>query len=234
MLKSLNFPNMDALDQIFKKYSNRNIIMKWTDKDFSNLLDDLYDYFRSEDDVTEFMATMSDEYAKKYNIDFIEPEEFSIDMQFQPEPETPGRAPEDGPMPGPAFEEKKRMMELAGLLEDEDEEEEEMEDEDEEEEEEPAEIARQDHVLTFNTPEDRDQAIMYFQDPRNHPREVQKYTRGRLCMQPEDAVSIMFPTMENYKKCGLDERKLKGVVEIMHRAINKKFPNSKTMKIESK
>jgi hypothetical protein len=223
---------MDALDQIFKKYANKNIILKWSDEDFSNLVDDLYEYFRSEDDVTEFMATLADEYAQKYNIDFVEPEEFPIDIQFQPEPETPGRAPQDGPKPGPAFEEKKRMMELAGLFEDEDEEE--IEDEDEEEEEEPAEIARQDHVLTFNTPEDRDQAIMYFQDPRNHPREVQKHTQGRLFMRPEDAVSIIFPTIENRKKCGLDERKLKGIVEIMHRAINKKFPNSKTMKIESK
>lgn len=124
------------------------------------------------------------------------------------------------------------MMELAGLLEDEDEEEEE-EEEYEEEEEEPAEITRQDHVLTFNTPEDRDQAIMYFKDPHNHPREVQKYTQGRLCMEPEDAVSIIFPTMENYKKCGLDEKKLKGIVEIVHRHLNKKFPNSRTMKIES-
>jgi len=65
---------MDALDQIFQKYANKNIIMKWSDKDFSNLLDDLYDYFRSEDDVTEFMATMANEYAKQYYIDFIEPE----------------------------------------------------------------------------------------------------------------------------------------------------------------
>jgi hypothetical protein len=225
---------MDALDQIFKKYANKNIILKWSDEDFSNLVDDLYEYFRSEDDVTEFMATLADEYAQKYNIDFVEPEEFPIDIQFQPEPETPGRAPQDGPRPGPAFEEKKRMMELAGLFEDEDEEEEEYEEEEEEEEQEPAEIARQDHVLTFNTPEDRDQAIMYFQDPRNHPREVQKHTQGRLFMRPEDAVSIIFPTIENRKKCGLDERKLKGIVEIMHRAINKKFPNSKTMKIESK
>jgi hypothetical protein len=111
---------MDALDQIFKKYANKNIILKWSDKDFSNLVDDLYEYFQSEDDVTEFMATLADEYAQKYNIDFVEPEEFPIDIQFQPEPETPGRAPQDGPKPGPAFEEKKRMMELAGLFEDED------------------------------------------------------------------------------------------------------------------
>ena len=62
---------MDAFDQIFQKYANKNIIMKWSDKDFSNLLDDLYDYFRSEDDVTEFMATLAHEYAKKYNIDFM-------------------------------------------------------------------------------------------------------------------------------------------------------------------
>jgi hypothetical protein len=217
---------MGALDQIFQKYSNRNIIMKWSDKDFSNLLDDLYEYFGDEDEVTEFMATSANEYAEKYNISFIEPEEFQIDTQFQT-PETPGRAPSDGPIPGPAMEEIKRMMELAGISEDEDE-----EDEEEEEYEEPSEIIQQDYVLTFNTPEDRDQAIMYYQDPYNHPREVQKYTRGKLCMQPEDAVSIIFPTMENREKCGLDERKLNGIVEIMHRAINKKYPNSKTIKVK--
>jgi len=223
---------MDAFDQIFQKYANKNIIMKWSDKDFSNLLDDLYDYFRSEDDVTEFMATMAHEYAKKYNIDFIEPEEFEIDIQAQADPLTPGRAPLDGPMPGPAMEEIKRMMELAGISEDEDEEEEEEHDDEEYEDEEPSEIIQQDYVLTFNTPEDRDQAIMYYQDPYNHPREVQKYTRGKLYMQPEDAVSIIFPTMENVKKCGLDERKLNGIVEIMHRVINKKYPNSKTVKVK--
>jgi hypothetical protein len=222
------------LDDIFKKYSNRNIIMKWTDKDFSNLLDDLQDYFRSDDDVTEFMATNADEYAKKYNIDFVEPEEFDfeIDPDVIPGEKSDfdlkqGAAASDGIT---SFDEIKRLKELAGLWED--------EDEDGEEEYEPeesdSEIISQDYMLTFNSPEDRDQAIMYFKDPHNHPREVQKYTRGRLCMQPEDAVSIKFPTMENYKKCGLDERKLKGIIEIMHRVINKKFPNSKTMKMETK
>jgi hypothetical protein len=224
----------DELDDIFKKYSNRNIIMKWSDKDFSNLLDDLTDYFRSEDDVTEFMATNADEYARKYNIDFVEPEEFEVDV----DPDViPGRKSDIDLKPGAAasdgitsFDEIRRMQELAGLWEEDDE----QIEEEEGPEESDSEIVSQDHMLTFNNPEDRDQAIMYFKDPQNHPREVQKYTRGRLQMQPEDAVSIMFPTQTNMKTCGLDEKKLKGIVEIMHRAINKKFPNSKTMKMETR
>ena len=91
---------MDTLDNIFEKYSNRNIIMNWSDKDFSNLLDDLMDYFQNDDDVTEFMATFANDYADKYNIDFVEPEEFEIDI----DPDTiPGRVsdvrPTDAEMP---------------------------------------------------------------------------------------------------------------------------------------
>jgi hypothetical protein len=231
---------MDVLDSIFKKYSNRNIIMNWSDKEFSGLLDDLYDYFQNEDDVTEFMATEADEYLSKYGIDLVEPEEFEMDVDFD---SIPGRVsdvrPTDAEMPHRApkdinyYNEIKRMQELAGLWEeDEDDDEEEMEDEGPEESD--SEIVSQDYMLTFNTPEDRDQAVMYFKDPNNHPKEIQKHTRGRLQMRPEDAVSIIFPTMENRKSCGLDERKLKGIVEIMHRVINKKFPNSKTMKMETK
>ena len=34
------------------------------------------------DDVAEFMATLADDYAKKYNIDFVEPESFDVDIDW--------------------------------------------------------------------------------------------------------------------------------------------------------
>ena len=64
---------MDTLDQIFSKHSNRNIIMKWTDKDFDSLMNDLFEYFQNEDDVAEFMSSGEvDSYLNKYNIELFD------------------------------------------------------------------------------------------------------------------------------------------------------------------
>lgn len=207
------------LDDIFKKYSNKNIIMKWSDKDFSNLLDDLTDYFRSEDDVTEFMATQAEDYANKYNIDFMEPEEFEIDV----DPDViPGRKSDIDLKPGAAasdgitsFDEIKRLKELAGISE----------------KEEIKEKIKKNQVLTFNSEEDRDLALEWLQEASNYPTEVKKYVSNRLYYKPEDALSILFPTDNNLSE-KLDERKFEGIVEILHRAINKNIPNSRTIKIK--
>ena len=207
------------LDDIFKKYSNRNIIMKWSDKDFSNLLDDLTDYFRSDDDVTEFMATQAEDYANKYNIDFMEPEEFEIDV----DPDViPGRKSDIDLKPGAAasdgitsFDEIKRLKELAGISE----------------KEEIKEKIKKNQVLTFNSEEDRDLALEWLQEASNYPTEVKKYVSNRLYYKPEDALSILFPTDNNLSE-KLDERKFEGIVEILHRAINKNIPNSRTIKIK--
>jgi len=207
------------LDNIFKKYSNRNIIMKWSDKDFSNLLDDLTDYFRSDDDVTEFMATQAEDYANKYNIDFMEPEEFEIDV----DPDViPGRKSDINIYQGASssdgitsFDEIKRLKELAGISE----------------KEEIKEKIKKNQVLTFNSEEDRDLALEWLQEASNYPTEVKKYVPSRLYYKPEDALSILFPTDNNLSE-KLDERKFEGIVEILHRAINKNIPNSRTIKIK--
>jgi hypothetical protein len=207
------------LDDIFKKYSNKNIIMKWSDRDFSNLLDDLTDYFRSDDDVTEFMATQAEDYANKYNIDFMEPEEFEIDV----DPDViPGRKSDIDLKPGAAasdgitsFDEIKRLKELAGISE----------------KEEIKEKIKKNQVLTFNSEEDRDLALEWLQEASNYPTEVKKYVPSRLYYKPEDALSILFPTDNNLSE-KLDERKFEGIVEILHRAINKNIPNSRTIKIK--
>ena len=51
--------------------------MKWTDKDFDNLYEDLVQYFDGNaDEVTEFMASGEVEpYLEKFHIDLMEPEE---------------------------------------------------------------------------------------------------------------------------------------------------------------
>ena len=208
------------LDDIFKKYSNKNIIMKWSDKDFSKLLDDLTDYFRSDDDVTEFMATQAEDYADKYNIDFMEPEEFEVDI----DPDViPGRKSDVDFKIGAAssdgitsFDEVKRLKELAGISE----------------KEEIEEKIKKNQVLTFNSEEDRDLALEWLQEASNYPTEVKKYAPSRLYYKPEDALSILFPTDNNLSE-KLDERKFEGIIEILHRAINKNIPNSRTIKIKN-
>lgn len=212
---------MDAFDQIFQKYANKNIVMTWSDKDFKNLLDDLYDYFQNDDDVTEFMATLANDYTKKYNIDFIEPEEFDIDIDMDAIPgrvtdtsseyEVPHRVTDKAV----GFDEIKRMQELAGLKESE----------------EIKEKIKKDQVLTFNSEEDRNKALHWLKEVSNYPKEVKKNIPNRLYYKPEDAVSILFPTDNNLNE-GLDERKFTGIVEILHREINKHIPNSRTIKVK--
>ena len=220
---------MDTLDNIFEKYSNRNIIMNWSDKDFSNLLDDLMDYFQNNDDVTEFMATFANDYADKYNIDFVEPEEFEIDI----DPDTiPGRVsdvrPTDAEMPhrvsdnppprDNARNEIRRMQELAGISE-------------KGEKKEIKKKLKKDQVLTFNSEKDRDLALEWLEETSNYPKEFKKYVPSRLYYKPEDALSILFPTDNNINE-NLDERKFEGIVEILHRAVNKTIPNSRTIKVK--
>ena len=104
---------MNELDQIFDKYSNRNLIMKHTDEDFVGLLDDLETYFGDQDEVTEFLFTKGKPYLKKYGIDLIEPEEYNISIN---QDTFPGQASGEVSSMGPAYE-IKRMQELAGIRE---------------------------------------------------------------------------------------------------------------------
>jgi bifunctional N-acetylglucosamine-1-phosphate-uridyltransferase/glucosamine-1-phosphate-acetyltransferase GlmU-like protein len=165
---------MNELDKIFFKYRNKNIIMKWSDKDFSNLLNDLYDYFQSNDDVTEFMATLSDEYAQKYNIDFIEPEEFDMNLNSKGNTnaalEIPHRAPKD------PFSEIKRMQELAGIFEE------------KEEKKSKTKEADLNVGLVFDTEELRDKAL-----------NTLKKQKLPLVYYSKDAVNIEFPLDKNSK-----------------------------------
>jgi hypothetical protein len=107
---------MNELNRIFFKYRDKNIIMKWTDKDFDSLYEDLVQYFDGDsDEVTEFMGSgQAEPYLKKFNIDLIEPEEYNININ---QDEFPGQASGDSSMMGPAMEEVKRMQELAGIKE---------------------------------------------------------------------------------------------------------------------
>lgn len=203
---------MDVIDNIFRKYAGKTIEMDFTDpnSDWSELIVDLEEYLPN-DQVVEFMASGDVEsYLDDYNITLMEP---ISDPEVDP----------DVVKRGSAKIEIDRMRKIAGLppLDDPASLNEEKED--------PKPLGE---MLTFNDEETRNEAIMWMNNMDNYPKEVRKHVGSRLYYRPEDASSILFPTMENVKKCNIDERTLRGLVEIMHRATNKKFPNSKTEKYD--
>lgn len=198
---------MNKLDLIFSKFTNQTIVLSPLNRKFISILSQLIMYFDGDfDEAIEFLGTEGILYAKKYNIKFISDPE-----------EEPSSAPSDIDLKPREANEVKRMMELAGLYE--------------KEEKEVKETFDKDQVLTFNSEEDRDRALEWLRESSNYPKEIKKYLSSRLYYKPEDAVSILFPTDNNLNE-GLDERKFIGIVEIIHRAINKTIPNSRTIKIK--
>ena len=198
---------MNELDRIFFKYRDKNIIMKWTDKDFDNLYEDLVQYFDGNaDEVTEFMASGEVEpYLEKFHIDLMEPEEFPINgMENQTEfnyDEMSDRASGEG-LPMRAANEIKRMQELAGILE-------------EKEEKSKTKEADLNVGLVFDTEELRDKAL-----------NTLKKQKLPLVYYSKDAVNIEFPLDKNSK---YNKEKLTQVIDkISHQFTKGKLHNSLT------
>ena len=198
---------MNELDRIFFKYRDKNIIMKWTDKDFDNLYEDLVQYFDGNaDEVTEFMASGEVEpYLEKFHIDLMEPEEFPINgMENQTEfnyDEMSDRASGEG-LPMRAANEIKRMQELAGILE-------------EKEEKSKTKEADLNVGLVFYTEELRDKAL-----------NTLKKQKLPLVYYSKDAVNIEFPLDKNSK---YNKEKLTQVIDkISHQFTKGKLHNSLT------
>jgi bifunctional N-acetylglucosamine-1-phosphate-uridyltransferase/glucosamine-1-phosphate-acetyltransferase GlmU-like protein len=150
--------------------------MKWTDKDFDSLYDNLLRHFGNPDDVTEFMASGKVEpYLEKFNISLLEPEEFNVDLNnsignSNAALEIPHRAPRD------PFNEIKRMQELAGIFEE------------KEEKKSKTKEADLNVGLVFDTEELRDKAL-----------NTLKKQRLPLVYYSKDAVNIEFPLDKNSK-----------------------------------
>lgn len=199
---------MNELDKIFSKYNNRNIIIKWTDKDFDNLYEDLVQYFDGDpDEVTEFMASGEAQiYLDKHNINLIEPEEFSIDIDnntntiMSPKDIIPSQAPQNNIRPKAAFEEIKRMQELAGIFE---------------EKETKNKEADLNVGLVFDTEELRDKAL-----------NTLKKQRLPLVYYSKDAVNIEFPLDKNSKYS--KEKLTQAVNKISNQFTKVKLHNSLT------
>ena len=198
---------MNELDRIFFKYRDKNIIMKWTDKDFDNLYEDLVQYFDGNaDEVTEFMASGEVEpYLEKFHINLMEPEEFPINgMENQTEfnyDEMSDRASGEG-LPMRAANEIKRMQELAGILE-------------EKEEKSKTKEADLNVGLVFDTEELRDKAL-----------NTLKKQKLPLVYYSKDAVNIEFPLDKNSK---YNKEKLTQVIDkISHQFTKGKLHNSLT------
>lgn len=188
---------MNTLDRLFFKYRDKNIIMKWTDKDFDNLYEDLVQYFGGDpDNVTEFMASgKAQPYLDKYHIDLIEPEDFEIELnQYDDEKEIPHRAPKD------PFSEIKRMQELAGIL---------LEEEEEE---------VLSPGLVFKEEGLRNMAAKWLMNPQNYPmkNEGKQLSKPPVRFEIKDSTVIKFPTQSNNYKA----ESLKKLVEIL----SKKMP----------
>jgi hypothetical protein len=192
---------MNELDQIFSKYRDKNIIMKWTDKDFDSLLGDLINYFNNDDELANFMGGGEAEpYLKKYNIDLIEPEDFDVDIDWD---NVPSQMSGESPMMGPTSE-IKRMQELAGIFE---------------KEEKKAKAKEKESDLNvglvFDTEELRDKAL-----------NTLKKQRLPLVYYPKDAVNIEFPLDKN-EKYG-KEKLTQAVEKISNQFTKVKLHNSLT------
>lgn len=205
---------MDIIDKIFLPYKGQTIEMDFSPGSiFAEIVSKLEKILGS-DKVIGFMMGPVLDYTNKFDIEFVEPEDDitidPIDIQ---------RRVNKPKMPTGFDDERVRMKYLAGLNESDD------------EEKEVKESFKKDQMLTFNSEEDRDLALEWLRESNNYPKEVKKYVPSRLYYKPEDAVSILFPTDNNLNE-GLDEKKFIGIVEILHRAINKNIPNSRTIKVK--
>lgn len=205
---------MDAIDNIFLPYRGQTIEMDFSPgSTFAKIVSKLEDILGS-DNVVGFMMGPVLDYTNKFDIEFVEPED-----DIMVDPMDLQRRANQPKIPIGFDDEITRMKYLAGLNESDD------------EEKEVKESFKKDQVLTFNSEEDRNLALEWLREYNNYPNEVKKYTPSRLYYKPEDALSIMFPTDNNLNE-GLDERKFEGIVEILHRAINKTIPNSRTIKVK--
>jgi hypothetical protein len=199
---------MDPIDEIFFPYRGQTIEMDFQPgSTFSEIISELEKVLGS-DNTIGFMMGPVLKYTEKYDIEFIEPEE---DITLDP-----NIIFKKNKKPVGFDDEVVRMKYLAGLNEADDIEEK----------------IQKDQMLTFNSEGDRDKALNWLKEINNYPKEVKKYTTSRLYYKPEDAVSILFPTDNNINE-GLDEKKFIGIVEILHRAINKTIPNSRTIKVKN-
>lgn len=205
---------MDAIDNIFLPYRGQTIEMDFSPgSTFAKIVSKLEDILGS-DNVVGFMMGPVLDYTNKFDIEFVEPED-----DIMVDPMDLQRRANQPKIPIGFDDEITRMKYLAGLNESDD------------EEKEVKESFKKDQVLTFNSEEDRNLALEWLREYNNYPNEVKKYAPSRLYYKPEDALSIMFPTDNNLNE-GLDERKFEGIVEILHRAINKTIPNSRTIKVK--
>ena len=201
---------MDAIDNIFLPYRGQTIEMDFfPGSTFAEIVSKLEDILGS-DNVVGFMMGPVLDYTNKFDIKFVEPED-----DIMVDPMDLQRRANQPKIPIGFDDEIIRMKYLAGLNE-------------------PDEIKKKlkkDQVLTFNSEEDRDLALEWLEESNNYPNEVKKYASIRMYYKPEDALSILFPTDNNLNE-KLDERKFEGIVEILHRAINKTIPNSRTIKVK--
>jgi hypothetical protein len=201
---------MDAIDNIFLPYRGQTIEMDFfPGSTFAEIVSKLEDILGS-DNVVGFMMGPVLDYTNKFDIKFVEPED-----DIMVDPMDLQRRANQPKIPIGFDDEIIRMKYLAGLNESD----------------EIKKKLKKDQVLTFNSEEDRDLALEWLEESNNYPNEVKKYAPSRLYYKPEDALSIMFPTDNNLNE-GLDERKFEGIVEILHRAINKTIPNSRTIKVK--
>ena len=202
---------MDAIDNIFLPYRGQTIEMDFSPgSTFAEIVSKLEDILGS-DNVVGFMMGPVLDYTNKFDIKFVEPED-----DIMVDPMDLQRRANQPKIPIGFDDEITRIKYLAGLNESDDEKKEKL---------------KKDQVLTFNSEEDRNLALEWLREYNNYPNEVKKYAPSRLYYKPEDALSIMFPTDNNLNE-GLDERKFEGIVEILHRAINKTIPNSRTIKVK--
>ena len=202
---------MDAIDNIFLPYRGQTIEMDFfPGSTFAEIVSKLEDILGS-DNVVGFMMGPVLDYTNKFDIKFVEPED-----DIMVDPMDLQRRANQPKIPIGFDDEITRIKYLAGLNESDDEKKEKL---------------KKDQVLTFNSEEDRNLALEWLREYNNYPNEVKKYAPSRLYYKPEDALSIMFPTDNNLNE-GLDERKFEGIVEILHRAINKTIPNSRTIKVK--
>ena len=201
---------MDAIDNIFLPYRGQTIEMDFfPGSTFAEIVSKLEDILGS-DNVVGFMIGPVLDYTNKFDIKFVEPED-----DIMVDPMDLQRRANQPKIPIGFDDEIIRMKYLAGLNESD----------------EIKKKLKKDQVLTFNSEEDRDLALEWLRESNNYPNEVKKYAPSRLYYKPEDALSILFPTDNNLNE-KLDERKFEGIVEILHRAINKTIPNSRTIKVK--
>lgn len=201
---------MDAIDNIFLPYRGQTIEMDFSPgSTFAEIVSKLEDILGS-DNVVGFMMGPVLDYTNKFDIKFVEPED-----DIMVDPMDLQRRANQPKIPIGFDDEIIRMKYLAGLNESD----------------EIKKKLKKDQVLTFNSEEDRDLALEWLEESNNYPNEVKKYASIRMYYKPEDALSILFPTDNNLNE-KLDERKFEGIVEILHRAINKTIPNSRTIKVK--